>query len=281
MTEQAQESTAQQTSAEESQPSNDFAVPEAYAEKGWAKTIGSYDDLWKTFDNTQSLIGKRNAPANDAPQEQWDSYYDTMRPKDASEYEFASEFEGLPEGTDLTEAQDQARQLAHEIGLTPRQAKTMFDKYMGMELTALNKSGEQNAQQEQDLDKQFDEIGNELFGDKFGHVSSKAQSYLRESLPDSLKDVADTLGGNPKALLAMIALADKNINDSAKIKQEYGAEDKLASGTQAGNQSIDEINGQLNDAKKRYSAAPPFSQERKNIQGEIDASRAKLKSIVR
>lgn len=281
MTEQAQESTAPQTSApQESQASNDFAVPEAYAEKGWAKTIGSYDDLWKTFDNTQSLIGKRSTPDNDASQEQWDDYYNSMRPKDANGYEL-SEVEGFSENFDLETAQDQAKQLAHKIGLTPKQANDLWMNYADLEKQASAGRQEQHQAQEAELDKQFDELGGSLFGDKLDDVSTRAQSYLKESLPEGLKDVAESLSGNPKALLAMVALADKNMNDSAEIKRQYGAEDTLASGSQAGGQSIDEINGQLNAAKQRYSETPPFSQERKNIDGEIQALRAKLKSVVK
>ena len=48
----------QQTSEAQTQQ---FSVPEAYKDAGWAQNIKSPDDLWGQFANAQSLIGKRPA----------------------------------------------------------------------------------------------------------------------------------------------------------------------------------------------------------------------------
>ena len=81
-----------------------FSIPDKYKDAGWAKDIKSSEDLWKMNANAQSLIGKRPAgiPSNDASEEEWEKFYNTLgRPEEPSAYKF-SDIEGLPEGVDLT-----------------------------------------------------------------------------------------------------------------------------------------------------------------------------------
>lgn len=285
MSTQATENTSQpqasQSGASEANSSG-FAIPESYADRGWTKTISSYDDLWKSFDNAQSLIGKKSIPSQDDPQEKWDAFYDTLgRPKDPNEYQLTDKFEGLPEGLDLTEAQMSAKKLAHSVGLTPKQADALWQGYMKLELEKFGSEVARTQEQEANLDKQFDDLGRELYGDKFEAISSQAQSFLRDKLPDNLKDVVAELGSNPKALVAMVALSEKSMSEIAEVKRQYGAEDKLASGGQASGESVEDINAKLNDARARWQKSPVFSEQRKNIDAEILALRAKLKSIVK
>lgn len=271
----------QQTS--QTSQENSFSIPEQYADRGWTKTIQSQEDLWKQFDNTQTLLGKRPAgiPVKDAPQEEWDKFYASLgRPETPDKYELSDKFEGLPDGTDLTESRKMAAELAHKIGLSPQQANALWEGYMGIELESLKGQEAQKAEKEAALDKEFDELGGKLFGDQFEAVMKEAQNYLKAVLPEELGDVSQELAGNPKALLAMIKIANHAQTQTNKIKKEYGAEDKLASGEQSAGITVNEINTKLADAKDRYTKAPVFSQQRKDIEQEIEGLRAQLRKAV-
>ena len=288
MTDQAVESTQQESAlqtpqAQEVSQSN-FSIPEAYRDRGWAKDIKSPDDLWKLTDNAQSLIGKRPAgiPTADAPQEEWDKFYQAVgRPSAPSEYKLTDEFEGLPEGVKLDEYKSKAQELAHKIGLSPKQAEDLWNGYMNMELESVKGLQEQALQREAELDKEFDQLSSTLFGDSFKDVSEQAQRYLGEVLPDELRDVPAALADNPKALLALIKIANHSQTEIRNVKKKYGAEDKLASGSQASAVSQQEILQKMNDAKTKYTQAPVFSPERQSLNAEIESLRRQLQAIAK
>ena len=278
------ETTSTPEIAPQEQASNDFSIPESYQDRGWAKDIKSQEDLWKLTDNAQSLIGKRPAgiPTADAPQEEWDKFYQALgRPEQPDAYELTDSFEGLPEEFELSEYKAKAQELAHKIGLSPKQAKDLWDNYMGMEMEAAKGIQEKNASREAELDKEFDELSSSLFGDSFKDVSAQAQKYLGEILPPELDGVVESLGDNPKALLALVKIANHSQIEVKRVKQKYGAEDSLASGSQASAISQQEIISKMAEAKKNFQNAPVFSEERKTLTAEIDNLRKQLQTVAR
>jgi hypothetical protein len=60
-----------------------------------------------------------NIPADDAPDEQWEDYYNKLRPKELKDYEIKND--SFNESTI-----DQLTNVAHKIGLTKRQAHKFF-----------------------------------------------------------------------------------------------------------------------------------------------------------
>ena len=283
MTEAAESNVQTQEAQAPQTETNSFSVPEEYADRGWAKTIKSQEDLYKAFDNSQSLLGKRPAgiPEKDAPQEEWDKFYTTLgRPETPDGYELTDSFEGLPEDLDISSGRAKAAELAHKIGLSPEKANELWEGYMAMELEALQGQEAQKAELEANLDKEFDDLGNKMFGDQFEHAMKKAQEHLKDILPEELGDITKDLADRPKALIALIKMANTSQEQVAKVKQEYGAEDSLKSGEQSAAVSIHEINAKLADAKSRYTKAPVFSPERQVIQDEIDSLRSQLKKSI-
>ena len=55
------ETNNQPTQPVDNQPakSAEFTIPETYKDKSWTKNIKSQEDLFKSYDNAQSLIGKK------------------------------------------------------------------------------------------------------------------------------------------------------------------------------------------------------------------------------
>jgi len=222
-----------------------FAVPDAYKGKGWVEKVKSPDDLWKALDNAQSLIGKRPAgiPANDAPQEEWDKFYQAARPESADKYTLTDAIEGLPEGMDLTPYKADAQKLMYEAGLTQRQAEALWKQYVGLEMGAVKESQEA-------LDKRFDEVATKILGDKKDTASTVAQDAIKAYVSEELRT---SFANNPDGMVAMIELANGYEAKLAAVRAEYGAEGKLPDGgQQVATQDIGETVSKL--AKLRLSA---------------------------
>lgn len=257
-----------------------FSVPETYAEKGWAQNIKSHDDLWSQFANAQELIGKRPAgiPTSESPEEDWNKFYQALgRPDDASGYELSLR-EGLelPEGIELGEYENKAREFFHKLGLPADKANEAWNDYLSMELESVQASQQAMQERQKELDAEYDKLTQELYGEKYGEVEQSAINFINEALPENLRDVVPQLAENPKALLAMVKLADFAQSQIGSVKKEYGAEDKLATGVQANAATEKEVIAKLVERKNEAKKAAPFSPERKRAEEEINKLREQL-----
>jgi hypothetical protein len=237
---------------EVSQPSSGFAIPQEYADRGWAEKIKTPDDLFKAYDNAQSLIGKKAAaPAVDAPQEEWDRYYSALRPESPDKYDFG-QLEGLPENFDATNLKATAAKLAYEIGLTPKQAKDLVQKYVATEM-----EGAKGIQAK--LDKQFEELSKEHFGDGLADAQAATREAIEKYVPEGMRDAVLALQDQPAAMLAMAKIAAGYKSEIAKIKAEYGAEGKITGGVQASADGIDSVRNELAKLRTDKASNDPFS----------------------
>lgn len=278
MTEQAQETTQQ---AQPEQVSS-FSIPSEYKDAGWSSKISSYDDLWKGYANSQSLLGKRPAgiPQSDAPEEEWNKFYTAIgRPEKADGYTFDSEFEGISK-EELAPYESKMKSLAHEIGLSPSQAKKAWEKYINMEIEASNDIKSKLSDNQKELDKQYDELSKKYFGDKYDVISKQAQDFIRDALPEELRPALNSLENNPQALLAVIKISEHAKNEISKIANEYGKEDRLNSGTSSTPSDVNEVKKNLIEARDRAQKAAPFSPERKQAESDLDMYRKQLAKIV-
>ncbi len=105
-------------------PSESFAIPEAYKDRGWTAKIKSPDDLWKQIDNLDKLAGKKVAVPDweKADPKEIDEYIGNLRPKDKSAYQLPDE---VPEGE-----RDGWAGMLHEIGIPAYQANKLVPKFM-------------------------------------------------------------------------------------------------------------------------------------------------------
>jgi hypothetical protein len=267
-------------SASSTPSTNEFSIPESYTGKGWTEKVKSVDDLWKLADNSQSLLGRRVAPADDAPQEEWDAFYKTVgRPEAPDKYQL-KDVEGVPEGFDLTEFKGKAQQLMFEAGLNQKQANALYQAYLKTELDVAGKNKEAIAEQNKKLDAEFDGLTKELFGDKFNEVSNKAQQFIKENIPEKLIPVVQGLQDQPQSLAAFIAFADNAQKQIADVKQKYGAEDNLASGQQTSSSTNrEDVLKKLTETKLAAQKADPFSNDRKRLDDEIQSLRGQLQKF--
>lgn len=269
MTEQAAnvEATQQQTESQQSS----FAVPEGYAGKDWAKGIKSADDLWKLTDNAQSLIGKRPAgvPAPDAPDAEWDKFYAAAgRPEKADGYKL-SDVEGLPEGLDLAPYKTKAADILHGAGLNQKQADKVWQMFIKAEMESANGNKASITENQAALDKEFDAVVKEHFGDKYEEVSKTALDFVNKHVPEGLRAAYAGISDNPKALAAMMAAMNAAHNEIEKVKKEYGVEGKITSGDQSGSNSIEDVRKELAQLRTSKEAKDFLNPENKKVMARI------------
>lgn len=282
MEEQVQSQTAQNQPSQS--PAESFAIPEAYKDRSWATSLKSNDDLWKLTDNAQSLIGKRPAgiPAKDAPDEEWQKFYNSARPAKAEDYKF-TDVEGLPEGFDASPYKQKAASILHEAGLTERQAQKVWDSYIKSELEAAGKSRADREAQDKALDAEFDKLTGDIFGDKYEESAKLAQDLIAKHVPAELVSSYSELANNPKAMVAVIKALDGAQREISELHKKYGVEGSLPSGngSSQGGESLDSVRTEL--AKLRVSpAARDFTNpEHKATMEKIDMLSQKVRSSIK
>lgn len=225
---------------------NSFTIPESYKDRGWAEKIKSPDDLWKTLDNAQSLIGKRPAgiPSQDASDDEWSQFYKAMGRPDEPKYDFTDP-EGLPDGFDTSSFKEQAAQILHKAGLTPKQANAVYNEYLKLELEGAGKSQEAKAAEQAELDAKYEALTKEHFGDDAEKYENLLKDDFSKHVPQSLKETFAKLADMPDVLTALMAYTKGKQSEIDRIKKEYGQEGSITTGSQASTQSIDEIRREL------------------------------------
>ena len=174
--------TAENSSVSE-QSKNDFALPDAYKNKGWAKNIKSLDDLFKAHDNAQSLIGKKTIgiPEDWNDEKSREEFLSKVRPKTADDYQI--------------DAKPEVKELCHKYGLSQFQAENMAKELQQLTEKEFSSDG-------------FDEVINNIFGNDKEKAKSTA-IYIKQVLGDG----ANELNGFTNAQLAVVyRIAQRGLN---------------------------------------------------------------------
>lgn len=173
-----------------------FSVPAEYQEKSWAKNIKSMEDLYKSYDNAQSLIGKKTIGIPDfekATDEELKEFYSKTAPADIKEY-------GMDNFTD--KEKEIFGNLFKENGINKRQAQNIISKFNEFQQQFIN---------EEDFNKEL----KTRFGDNYKQITNEATALLRQHLS---KEDGELLNGMPNKLLGtMLSLANN-------IKKTYGVD---------------------------------------------------------
>ena len=205
-----------------------FAIPEAYADKGWTEKVKSTDDLWKTTANLQEMIGKRPAgiPTNDASDAEWEAFYKAAGRPDEAKYDFTDP-EGLPDGFNADGFKQSANEILHSAGLSQKQAEKVYNAYMALEM-------KNAAESEAALDAKFDALTQEHFGEGYDAAQQATLDAVNHYAPQSLKESLSALSAHPEALAAVVATINGQKAEIDRVRKEYGAEGTITSGSQVG-----------------------------------------------
>lgn len=233
----AQEQQPAQTEQAQQQPAepviNDFAVPEAYAEKGWAKNIKSSDDLWKMLDSSQELIGKKSVIPDLSDEKAREEYFSQLRPEDKSEYVLPEHY-----GEEVNKFYQEA---FYEAGLSKEQADNLVSKHQ--ELEQHNISLEYSKESLQDMLK-------ESFGDKFEEQTAKVFNHVRTMMTPEQQQQLEQLPNSALNLMAQYA---------NKMMQEYGANE--GTGNSGNQQSAGNAQANTADRQKLFQELQDLSKK--------------------
>lgn len=249
----------------------EFSIPQEYQEKGWAKFFDGKtgDDLkaelFKSYDSTQSLIGKRvgeylgttdlkNLENFEEIKEKLMSQiapsYQT--PAEATAYELNKlllDEEGNEKFFAPQEALDEFGNVFKELGLNIEQAQGIFKKYMDFETAQFQKYT--NADE-------LEASINEMFkGDS--KQRQTCESLIKEFLPiQDQKFIQDTMPNNVVEMFYKVA---KGMDDKYGFKENPMKDNpnRLANTTQEKNAQYDALYKQLQDLSTR-----PHSEQEKN-----------------
>jgi len=191
-------------------------IPAEFKDKPYLKDLvdlevgeAGYGALFKKLNGAQELIGKKiGVPAADAPDEEHEKYYASLRPETVDAYELGEKID--PEFGKVL------REGFHKMGATPRQAKMFQDTVLG---PILEKEAANKAEQEK-LDAEFTKITTEAFGAENEKVMARANAALKELTPDPLKPFVGALPNESLAVLSGIVNA---ILDKYGVEDDFGA----------------------------------------------------------
>lgn len=123
-----------------------------------AKQWKSADDAIRSYRELETDVNKAlKVPEADAPAEEWNAFYGKLgRPESADKYELKLNTETVPEGFPYDEKSAiEFRTWAHEAGLTPAQAQTLHDKFVGYQAGSFTASREALAKAEGDTHREI------------------------------------------------------------------------------------------------------------------------------
>lgn len=187
-------------------PSFQDMIPEAYKGKEYLQNVTSFDSLLDQYENAQKLIGKKSIPTTESSDEEWNEFYNKLRPETADKYEFTLQ-DGQEENKEFT---SKIKEIFHEAGLSSKQAKLIQEKYDGL----LKEMGPN----QEELDKEFDDLSKKVFGTRQDEAIKVSKGLLDKYAPEEMKPFISELGN--KELVILSSVLDK-------ISSKFISEDKI------------------------------------------------------
>lgn len=237
--------------------------------------MSSIDDLFKAHDNAQSMLGKKFvAPGEDATEEDIAEYRKAIGVPDSSDaYELKLNNEAL-EGQDLSKYESRARKLMHKLGIPASQANEAWNAYVQMELESV-------AADQAELDKRFDGLTNDLFGDQADTITQQTANFFKGVANDKTAAGLQVLQDNPAVGALVMQGYQAMQKEMADLKAKYGVEDTPAgSGEQvATGQTLDELKQQYRDVYAKGQKAKPFSSERREAEQQQKILSEKIRKL--
>lgn len=238
-----------------------FSVPDAYKDKPYAANIKSAEDLWKSYDNAQALIGKPKigVPSEQATPEEKAAFYKEMGvPDDVKEYGFTKP-EGLPDELWKQDNADKWAKVMKENNVPKSVAETL--RLAMMEETLENHNAGVKALNEE-LTK--------AFGDKRLEVGKAAGDLMSKAIPDkALREKIQAAIGNENTPAFALALGYVQ----QYMKKTYGLSDTNTGGEgeESGGKTIPEMRAEAQKLMASPAYRDTMHKDHSDTRKQVDA----------
>ena len=190
-----------------------------------AKQWGSPDDAIRSYRELETHASKAlRLPGDNATADDWNAFYSKLgRPEKADGYELKLNAESVPQDFPYDEKSAiEFRNWAHEAGLTPRQAQTLHDKFVGYQAGAFGAAKEAAAKREGDTHRDLvTDWGDPDTSTYKQNVELMSRAVAQLGLKSALVELG-ALGADGAVRNATLAKA------LSKVGKELYAEDSMA-----------------------------------------------------
>ena len=268
-----------------SAPKSSFSIPSEYSEEKWAQNITSLEGLFKEHANLQKFIGAKPPaiPGQDAGDDEWNSYFDNLRPGESKDYSFTLDDilgSNIPEESknQVYQALDPYKEFMYEAGLSPKQAdkliqrvlaKEIEDEGLGKSLTAPIKSlAEKQSLAANQEDQEFKNGLKNAYGDKAPEAVKIATDFISNQ-PDEIKVAFEEMT-NTQALALVKILYDQH--------SHYNTSDKaVINGSSVSSMRPEQALDRISDINIKMMKMNPLSSEFKQLTQERNNLRKTLR----
>jgi hypothetical protein len=215
-------------------------IPEEYKQKPYLQNIKSVNDLFKSYDNAQTLIGKKTIGIPDeksTPEEVSEFYIKLGKPAEIDTYEFTSKY---PEifGEEKGKSFDKRmKEVFHKSNLTSKQVKDLQENMAGVSKEIETELQTINLSKEQEVITRFEKILTEDKEKVVLKASKVLETFIDEK--DILSEVQTNLDAKSKIILSSVL---------SKVYDKYMKDDKLPTkNIFSGGESVHDINQQISE----------------------------------
>lgn len=231
---------------EQSQPSEQTAIPEPVAEATWRDSLpddlrsntslekfSDVSTLAKSYINAEQMIGKDKmvVPGDNTTEDEWNDIYTKLgRPESADGYdlELALEEGEVVDNQLFTSFKD----AAHKHGLSPRQAQGLLDFYNNISTQALEEQSNLGALAQEQSSRELREEWGRNYETNLNAASNVAKQFLGEDVFQIQLSDGSLLGDNATLIrglskIASIVSEDTLVGDKDSVVSNAGVQEQL------------------------------------------------------
>jgi hypothetical protein len=252
-------------------------IPEDMREKEYFKNILKNEnpglELVKQFDNAQSLIGKKatGRPADDASEEDWNKYLDSVRPKTADEYDIppvdlGDEKKELAEKINSFRTDERVKaikELAHKYGLPKKEFEGFAKAYEQMQASEYEAAMNNAANVEAQSNQYFDDLAKKTFGNDKDKMLAFGEAAINKATTPEQREMLKALpeGKLPSEALMVIAA----------IAAKYEKPDSFDTVVGKPGSSIEDLKAQMNELQASKAYRDPFASDHETTRAKVTA----------
>ncbi len=246
-----------------------FAVPDTYANEGWAKDLKSYPEVWTKLAGSEKLIGQRDEGKisllkENATSEETDAFYKAVgRPDSADAYKFDREGQSEEFKKFNSDEMDIAvKGIFHKYGLSSNQVLGIQKDYEAMLETEISKKFDEQGK----YDTDFEEMTTKAFGNDKDTIIESSKVLLENFAPEGFGDHIKNLDNESLTVIAGV------LNN---VKKTYISEDAFAGlikgSTGAGGGGTEqELRTEARNLMASKEWTDPFNPKNKEVREQVD-----------